>query len=122
MAQQSIEKLWAEEKYHVMYHSQSHYNLIRLAMRDKQPTEEVEKLIFEALKVPPTNGSKSNTCQHIWGYFKKYATVEEKNRYMELLEHHFFEELLNFLYELAKKYNVTYLLESRVLTITNRAQ
>lgn len=122
MEQQSIEKLWAEEKYHVMYHSQSHYNSIRLAMRDKKPAKEVEKLIFDALKVPPTSGSKSNTCQHIWGYFKKIATIEEKDRYMVLLAHHFFEELLNHLYELAQKYDMTYLLESRVLKRTDRAQ
>lgn len=117
MAQKSIEKVWSEEKYNVMYHSQKHYNAIRVAMREKASAEVVAKLITEGLAVPPTDGSRSNTCQHIWGYFKKYALVEEKERYMSLLEKKDFDRLLIFLKELAVKYDVAYLKASTVLDV-----
>lgn len=117
MAQKSIEKLWSEEKYNVMYHSQKHYNAVRVAMRDKASAEIVENLITEGLAVTPTDGSQSNTCQHIWGYFKKYALAEEKEHYMHLLETKEFSKLLIFLKELAEKYDVAYLKASRVLAV-----
>lgn len=117
MAQKSIEKLWSEEKYNVMYHSQKHYSAVRIAMRDKVSADVVENLIVEGLAVTPTDGSRSNTCQHIWGYFKKYALAEEKEHYMHLLEKKEFAKLLIFLKELAEKYDVIYLKASRVLDV-----
>lgn len=115
MERRHIEKRWAQEKYHVMFHSQRHYNSIRMAMREKQEVGKIEQLIEEALQIPPTDGSRSNACQHMWGYFKKVATVEEKRHYMNLLDKKAFADLLNYLYVLSQKYAVTYLLDSVVL-------
>lgn len=115
MDQKKTEILWREEKYNVMFYSQNHYNAIRQAMKNKASYEEVSALIEQALSLTPTEGSMRNACQHMWGYFKKVATEEEKKQYEQLIQITNFSELLTFLKGLAEKYEVTYLLESRVL-------
>ena len=115
MDQKKTEILWREEKYNVMFYSQNHYNSIRQAMKNKASYEEVSALIEQALSFTPTEGSMRNACQHMWGYFKKVATEEEKKQYEQLIQTTTFSELLTFLKKLAEKYEVTYLLESRVL-------
>lgn len=114
MDKKHAEKLWREEKYHVMLHSQNHYNAIRIAMKEARYAQ-VSALIAEALAITPTTGSQRNAIMHMWGYFKKRVTSEEKASYQQLLQLDDFEQLLIFLKELAEKYEVIYLLESRVL-------
>ena len=77
MKRQLTEKLWREEKYRVMFHSQKHYDQIREAMRDQLNHEQIEHLIKLALQQTPSAGSMRNACQHMWGYFRKIATPEE---------------------------------------------
>lgn len=115
MKHRTTEILWREEKYHVMFHSQQHYNEIRTAMRDKLPSKEIEQLIAEALKKTPTNGSMRNACQHMWGYFRKTATPEEKIAFERFIEVHNYYGLLQFLRTLAETYHVRYLLDSQIL-------
>lgn len=115
MEQKKTEILWREEKYNVMFYSQNHYNAIRQAMRNIASYEEISALIEQALSLTPTEGSMRNACQHMWGYFKKVATEEEKKQYEQLIQTTNFSELLTLLRGLAEKYEVTYLLESRVL-------
>ncbi|MFF5996020.1 DUF1722 domain-containing protein [Lysinibacillus sp. KU-BSD001] len=115
MNRQQTEKLWREEKYRVMFHSQKHYNQIRQAMRDQQDHTQIEQLIHAALQQTPTEGSKRNACQHMWGYFRKITTPEEKQTYEQLLHKKDFSTLLSLLQQLANQYNVTYLRESTIL-------
>jgi len=115
LEQKMTEILWREEKYHVMFHSQQHYAQIRQAMREQQSYTVIAQLISQALSETPTTGSMQNACQHMWGYFKKLANTNEKEQYRQLLNNQNFEQLLNFLKQLAQTYNVTYLLESRIL-------
>lgn len=115
MKRAHTEKLWREEKYRVMFHSQKHYNQVRQAMRDQAAHEQVEQLIQEALSLPPTAGSMQNACQHMCGYFRKVATPAEKQHYVALLEANDIPSLLRFLQQLAAHYHVTYLQESTIL-------
>ena len=115
LEQKMTEILWREEKYHVMFCSQKHYNQIRQAMREQRPYAVIAQLISQALSETPTTGSMQNACQHMWGYFKKLASTNEKELYRQLLDERNFEQLLSFLKQLAKTYHVTYLLESRIL-------
>ena len=103
-----IEKLWREEKYRVLLHSQSpSYNEINL-------------IVKEAIQIPPSQGSVMNAYDHMWGYFKKLATEEEKETATKL-KHQFkhqdipIEDLLSFLRSLAYQYDVQYLKDSTVL-------
>lgn len=106
---------WRAEKYRVMFHSQRHYNLIRVAMKEQQSAETIDALINEAIAETPTNGSMRNGCQHMWGYFKKTATNDERARYNDYVRNDDYRGLCRYLYALAEKYNVTYLQNSTIL-------
>ena len=68
------ERLWAANKYLVLSHS----NKIYLEIRNY--------LIDQALALPENPGQVVNTFQHIWGYFKKKATANEKEMFMAQLD------------------------------------
>lgn len=111
-----LEKLWREEKYKVMYFSQRHYNLIRELLKDDPSMKELESYIQEAYSLMPTKGSKTNAYEHMWGYFKNRATADEKEKFFTLLEHAEDEQLIRiYLFNLAKKYEVKYLIDSTIL-------
>lgn len=113
------EVLWRENKYEVMSHSENSYRFIQKVLMEITLTD-LSKLIEEAKNNPRTIGSVTNTYQHIWGYFKKKATVEEKNKTFKLLDdfqkgNEQEEELWIWLAELAKKYEQEYLLKSSLI-------
>lgn len=107
---------WTKHKYWVMSRSQQAYNDIRLLAKGNQWTQEKHtqytNKLSELEDYQPTDKTLTVTYQHIWGYFKKIATVEEKNRYKDLIETTPLKskELENFLKELSQKYHQTYLL------------
>lgn len=115
------QKEWAQLKYLIMSRSQEDYLEIRKLFRDNTWDEakelEFQKYLQHALATNPTKGSLLNAYQHVWGYFKKIATEAEKERYCQLLEEFSVEKdvFLPFLQFLAQKYEVTYLLESKLL-------
>lgn len=113
----SMDQRWASRKYHVMFHSQKHYNKIRQMMRDGCTSEALQQTIDEALAQTPTIGSQLNAIQHMWGYFKKFATNEEKALYNDWLAQQNIAALLHYLRTLATRYNVRYLQQSTVLNI-----
>ncbi|HLR60258.1 MAG TPA: DUF1722 domain-containing protein [Pseudogracilibacillus sp.] len=112
------EVLWRENKYEVMSHSENSYRHIQKVLKEITLTD-LSKLIEEAKVIPRTVGSVRNTYQHIWGYFKKKSTVEEKNKTFRLLNNfqkgNEQEELWIWLAELAKKYEQEYLLNSTLI-------
>ena len=71
--------LWAKNKYLVLSHSSNIYKEIREYLKqDQVEVSHVEGLIQQALALPENRGQVSNAFQHIWGYFKKQATPEER--------------------------------------------
>lgn len=116
-----VERRWREEKYHVLYYSQKHYLAIRQALKDTQITiTQLEQMIIEAKNQALTIGNMRNAYEHMWGYFKKKATHSEKMHFHQLLKELTVEddsELNRYTYELAKKYEVTYLLHSTLLKV-----
>lgn len=60
-----IEQLWRQEKYHVMMHSQKHYNHIRAMLKSTPTYAEVESAINGALSQSPTMGSMINCYDHM---------------------------------------------------------
>ncbi|MDW0114880.1 YbgA family protein [Sporosarcina saromensis] len=117
-----IDKLWSREKYKVMFYSQKHYNEIRSVLKSGVDVERVKTLIDEAFTLRPSIGSVLNAYQHMWGYFKKYASAQERQTYV--LKANAFStgevearELLMLIRELALKYEVDYLLQSTILQL-----
>ncbi|MFC3420238.1 YbgA family protein [Salinicoccus hispanicus] len=115
-----IEQLWAHEKYSVMYHSQSHYERIRAALKNEPTFETVVSLIESAKAVPPAQGSMTNAFDHMWGYFKNICNEAEKEQYREMKRAFLSGNiagatLITFLHHLSEKYEVDYLLQSSLL-------
>ncbi|MCI2947836.1 uncharacterized protein YbgA (DUF1722 family) [Staphylococcus caledonicus] len=115
-----IEKLWREEKYHILFHSQYYYEEIRQLLKGSPSLEEVQQMIDIGLREEPTQGSIINAYDHMWGYFKKKATSSEKAQSLSLKQQFmndnvYSSELLKFLKTLADKYEVTYLQQSTIL-------
>lgn len=112
-----LERQWANYKYWVMARSQRAYEDIRELFKDNR---EVDPIVFygfiDNLSEKPLNlKSQRNAVQHVWGYFKKISTENEKLKYMDLLEHMKDEKSLilmyRFLRRLSVKYENTYLLD-----------
>ena len=100
--------LWAKNKYLVLSRSSNIYKEIR------------EYLIQQALALPENRGQVSNAFQHIWGYFKKQATPEEKADFMLLLEKYQHgqasqEDLIKGIQTLLERYPNRYLQDSTLL-------
>ena len=112
---------WAEHKYWVMAHSQQLYNQIRALAKNNDWSDETavtfEKLLQEAALQVPTRKTLTTAYEHVWGYFKKIATPEEKHDYLRFLDElevdH--DQLGPFLKDLTLKYQVTYLMHSRLI-------
>lgn len=112
---------WAYNKYWVMAHCQQYYDQIRLLAKDnvwsQQKEAQFQQLLKKAAGQQPTVSTLTNTYQHVWGYFKKICSKEEKQTYLQLLQSLTPEndQLGLFLQQLAFKYQVSYLLNSRLI-------
>jgi uncharacterized protein YbgA (DUF1722 family) len=119
------EKLWARNKYMVMAKGYEHYKNIGDSLKKAQSPEEllyVYDLLKETLTLPYTKKGMRTTLQHMWGYFKKRATSEEKEEFIAImnkqlsdldpLTDHNIEVIRKQLWKLLETYPSDYLLQS----------
>lgn len=105
----------------MLSHSSNIYKEIREYLKqDQVEVSHVEDLIQQALALPENRGQVSNAFQHIWGYFKKKATAEEKADFMLLLEKYQHgqasqEDLIKGIQTLLERYPNRYLQDSTLL-------
>lgn len=115
------EELWAKNKYYVL--SKSHK--IYLEIREYLKSEEVD-ILFIYKKIEEINFMKeskkdfNNAILHIWGYFKKEASENEKEELFHLLEEYMEDKIeqksvIKYINYLLKKYPNKYLQESTLL-------
>lgn len=82
----ACQELWAQNKYLVLSKSQKIYLRIREYLKTEAPELAVlEAYIDQAQAMPEDRGQVINAYQHVWGYFKKLATDQEKVDFMNLL-------------------------------------
>ena len=112
------QKLWAKNKYLVLSHSSKIYLEIRTYLKQEEVSQnKVSELIKQAVSLPEDKGQVTNALHHVWGYFKKYATKEEKDNFFEMIEEYHNnkykkEDLIKEVKHLLKKYPNKYLEES----------
>ncbi len=112
------QKLWAKNKYLVLSYSSKIYIEIRTYLKQEEVSQNiVSELIKQAVSLPEDKGQITNALHHVWGYFKKYATKEEKNHFFEMIEEYHNnkykkEDLIKKIKHLLKKYPNKYLEES----------
>ena len=115
------QQLWARNKYLVLSHSSNIYNEIRQYLKNEQvEVSHVQELIDRACQIPEHRGQVCNAFQHIWGYFKKQASLNERQDYMLLLDSYRFgqaskEDLITKTRDLLDRYPNTYLQHSTLL-------
>ena len=81
------QKLWAKNKYLVLSYSSKIYLEIRTYLKQEEVSQnKVSELIKQAVSLPGDKGQVTNALHHVWGYFKKYATKEEKDNFFEMIE------------------------------------
>ncbi|GCF92965.1 hypothetical protein NRIC_08560 [Enterococcus florum] len=114
------QKEWAAWKYFVMARSQKEYLYLRGLFSGNQWSSEKTKLFNEALKrvqkMPENSKAKRNAYEHVWGYFKKQASDQEREVFFEKLAGLSDEqdEVLSYLKKLNQKYRVPYLQSSKL--------
>jgi UV DNA damage endonuclease len=118
----SIKKLeleWSKYKYNILENSPQNYLEIRKILKDKTdfPAIYFYNLIEDALYSPVSIGNKINAAQHVWGYFKDFANEKEKNNFFKKIDNYNNElisiaNIKNYLFKLAVKYEIKYLLSS----------
>lgn len=115
-----LQKEWAQWKYFVMARSQKEYLVLRQLFSGNQwsekKTEQFYQHLAELKKLPINLNAQRNAYEHVWGYFKKVATIEEKQHFFTLLNQmtETNNDALSYLKKLAQKYQTNYLLESHL--------
>lgn len=113
--------LWAKNKYLVLSHSSKIYLEIRQYLKsDSVEAAHVQDLIDQAVALPENRGQVCNAFQHVWGYFKKKASLAEKENFMLLLERYQVGQveqkvLVEAVKDLLRKYPNPYLQNSTLL-------
>ena len=112
------QKLWAKNKYLVLSYSSKIYIEIRTYLKQEEVSQNiVSEFIKQAVSLPEDKGQVTNALHHVWGYFKKYATKEEKDNFFEMIEEYHNnkykkEDLIKEVKHLLNKYPNKYLEES----------
>jgi len=114
-----LELDWSRYKYLILEKAPGVYHQIRelLKDRDSYPAVEFYHLVEFALKEEAAKGNQINAALHVWGYFKKFASENEKKlcmRHLQKLETQKDDSagFKRFLLRLAQKYDQKYLLDS----------
>ncbi|MFC4770873.1 DUF1722 domain-containing protein [Enterococcus hermanniensis] len=112
------QKEWAKWKYYVMARSQASYVDLRQLFSGNQWSQEKEahfKQQIAAVKKLPVNvKARRNAYEHVWGYFKKMVTHQERATFLRLVQAmtETQDEALPYLKQLAEKYQIAYILDS----------
>ena len=113
------DQLWRTSKYEVLSHSEAIYREIQQSVND-QELSWVAARIQEAKEKCPTIGTVTNAYEHMWGYFKKKATDQERKETFHLLHEYQtgaieVDHLWRHIAKLSVDYDVTYIQESSLI-------
>ena len=119
------EELWAKNKYYVLSKSHKTY----LEIREYLKEEEVDILslnekIQKARDMEESKKDFSNAILHVWGYFKKEASENEKQGLFDMLEEYMDGKksqisVIDHINALLEKYPNKYLQESTLLVVSS---
>ena len=119
------EEIWAKNKYYVLSKSHKTY----LEIREYLKEEEVDILylsekIQKARDMEESTKDFSNAILHVWGYFKKEASENEKQGLFDILEEYIDGKksqtsVIDYINALLEKYPNKYLQESTLLVVSS---
>ncbi len=114
-----LELDWSRYKYLILEKAPAIYQDIRKLLKNRETYLGIEfyHLVETALQSEISVGNAVNAAEHVWGYFKKLASEDEKTRFFRRLEA--FERgeagqssYKKYLLNLAYKYEQQYLIDS----------
>jgi uncharacterized protein YbgA (DUF1722 family) len=111
-------RFWAHHKYSVMARNYRYYKEMQAALKDSRDLPVTDGNIFidrvlALMELETSAGALRNVTDHLWGYFKKEATEEEKSAYFSIPPAEAPAQVA-YLFQLARKYRQNYLLHSTV--------
>lgn len=114
-----LEIEWSKYKYNVLEKSPNDYLEIKKLLREKNyyPVIDFYNMIENALQKETVIGNSINAALHVWGYFKKNASYNEKKKFYNSIEMYkkgkvSINSIKNQMWKMAVKYEQTYLLNS----------
>ena len=116
------EELWAKNKYFVLSKSHKVYLEIREYLRGtKLDILYLNEKIQKTVDMKETKKDFSNAILHIWGYFKKDASIIEKQTLFDILNEYMDgkntqKHVIEYINTLLKRYPNEYLEKSTLLT------
>lgn len=120
-SRKECEQIWARNKYLVLSKSQNLYKEIREYLKgDMVEISYLNAKIDIARKMEEDRGECANAFHHVWGYFKKEASTEEQNTFLELIEDYLKYEknqsdLVEYIKSLLEKYPNEYIKNSTLI-------
>ena len=117
------EELWAKNKYYVLSKSHKTYLEIREYLKEKEvDILYLQDKIQKARNMEESKKDFSNAILHVWGYFKKEASENEKQGLFDILEEYMDgknnqDSVIEYINALLKKYPNKYLQESTLLVV-----
>ena len=119
------EEIWAKNKYFVL--SKSHKTYLEIREYLKEEDVDILSLNEKIQKARDMEESKkdfSNAILHVWGYFKKEASENEKQGLFDMLEGYMDGKksqtsVIDYINSLLEKYPNKYLQESTLLVVSS---
>lgn len=119
------EELWAKNKYYVLSKSHKTYLEIREYLKEKEvDILYLQDKIQKARNMEESKKDFSNAILHVWGYFKKEASENEKQGLFDILEEYIDGKksqtsVIDYINALLEKYPNKYLQESTLLVVSS---
>ena len=119
------EEIWAKNKYFVLSKSHKTYLEIREDLKEKEvDILYLQDKIQKARDMEESKKDFSNAILHVWGYFKKEASENEKQGLFDMLEEYMDGKksqtsVIDYINALLKKYPNKYLQESTLLVVSS---
>ena len=117
------EEIWAKNKYYVLSKSHKIYLEIREYLKEKEvDILYLQDKIQKARDMAESKKDFSNAILHVWGYFKKEASENEKQGLFDILEEYIDGKksqtsVIDYINALLEKYPNKYLQESTLLVV-----
>ena len=117
------EELWAKNKYYVLSKSHKTYLEIREYLKENEvDVLYLQDKIQKARDMAESKKDFSNAILHVWGYFKKEASENEKQGLFDILEEYMDGKksqtsVIDYINALLEKYPNKYLQESTLLVV-----
>ena len=119
------EEIWAKNKYFVLSKSHKTYLEIREYLKEKEvDILYLQDKIQKARDMEESKKDFSNAILHVWGYFKKEASENEKQGLFDILEEYMDGKksqtsVIDYINALLEKYPNKYLQESTLLAVSS---